>query len=114
MKKNTILEITLLVAGILCFIGSFFSNDPFTKQLLKGGLYLLSALALTSKLIRFFPVLQGNKKLMWMVSVVLTYAGAITTFASQFKGANFVWLMGMVLFSFSSYPEQATRQEERI
>lgn len=106
MKKNSIFEVTVLVVGVLCMIGSLFTEDLLIQRLLKGGLYLLTGAALTSKVFRFLPLLDQKRKLMWMGGTFLTYAAALTSFLSNFKGTNFMWLLGILLFSFSSYPEK--------
>jgi hypothetical protein len=106
MKKNSIFEVTVLIVGVLCMIGSLFTEDPLTQRLLKGGLYLLTGVVLTSKVLRFLPLLDQKRKLMWIGGTFLTYAAALTSFLSSFKGTNFIWLLGILLFSFSSYPEK--------
>lgn len=111
MKKNSIFEIIVLIVGVVCLFSSLLTQDPLTQRLLKGGFYLLTGVALTSKVIRFLPVLNQKKKLMWMSGTVLTYGAAVTSILSNFKGTNFIWLLGILLFSFSSYPENAEKKQ---
>jgi hypothetical protein len=105
MKKNTPFEIILLVIGFGCFITAVLTKDPETNIKLRSGLYLFTALAVSMKIFRFAPMLTSKTKWLSILGNALMYLAVLAALFLSKQELNFLWLIGILLFSVTSAKE---------